>query len=177
MLFLYTVLCYNFHLFNLQKDWSQQIVPDIWPDAEPRTPITTVQWMRECELKHGRVSMLAVVGWLVVATGVRFPGTSFTSVSSPLAAHDACVANGSMGLLLAAVFVLELAGGAAIFDQAKGSGRQPGDFAFDPFKLSSNPDKKKRYAQAEIKNGRLAMLAISGILTQSAAFPDKALFF
>ena len=98
-------------------------------------------------------------------------------VLAPLAAHDACVANGSMGLLLAAVFVLELAGGAAIFDQAKGSGRQPGDFAFDPFKLSSNPDKAKRYAQAEIKNGRLAMLAISGILTQSAAFPDKALFF
>ncbi len=161
----------------LDKDWSQQIVPDIWPETEARTPITTIQWMREAELKHSRVAMLAVVGWLTTESGVRFPGSAFTSISNSLAAHDACVKNGSMGLLLSAIFLLELAGGAAIFDQAKGSGRQPGDFAFDPFKLSSNPDRAKKYAQAEIKNGRLAMLAISGILTQSAAFPDKSLFF
>ncbi len=161
----------------LDKDWSQQIVPDIWPESEPRTPITTIQWMREAELKHSRVAMLAVVGWLTTESGVRFPGSAFTSISNSLAAHDACVKNGSMGLLLSAIFFLELAAGAAIFDQAKGSGRQPGDFAFDPFKLSSSPDRAKKYAQAEIKNGRLAMLAISGILTQSAAFPDKSLFF
>ena len=133
--------------------------------------------MREAELKHGRVCMLAVVGWLTVAAGIRFPGSGFIRVGTPLAAHDACVANGSMGTLLAAVFVLEMAGGAAIFDQAKGSGRQPGDYSFDPLKLSVNPTKAKRYAQAEVKNGRLAMLAISGILTQSAAFPNKSLFF
>lgn len=152
-------------------------MPDIWPESESRTPITTIQWMREAELKHGRVSMLAIVGWLVVESGVRFPGAMFTSISSALSAHDACVKNGSMAVLLIAVFLLELAGGAAIFDQAKGSGRAPGDFAFDPFKLSSSPERAQRYAQAEIKNGRLAMLAISGILTQSAAFPDKGLFF
>jgi hypothetical protein len=170
-------MAFYFFLKNSQKDWSQQIVPDIWPETEARTPITTIQWMREAELKHSRVAMLAVVGWLTTESGVRFPGSAFTSISSSLAAHDACVKNGSMGLLLIAVFFLELAGGAAIFDQAKGSGRQPGDFAFDPFKLSANPDRAKKYAKAEIKNGRLAMLAISGILTQSAAFPDKSLFF
>lgn len=47
---------------NLQKDWSQQIVPDNWLDASERTPITTLEWMREAELKHSRVCMLAVLG-------------------------------------------------------------------------------------------------------------------
>eukprot|EP00522_Entomoneis_paludosa_P005730 CAMPEP_0172455936 /NCGR_PEP_ID=MMETSP1065-20121228/13190_1 /TAXON_ID=265537 /ORGANISM="Amphiprora paludosa, Strain CCMP125" /LENGTH=150 /DNA_ID=CAMNT_0013208485 /DNA_START=35 /DNA_END=484 /DNA_ORIENTATION=+ len=32
--------------------------------------------LRYVELKHGRVSMLAVVGYLVTAAGVRFPGAS-----------------------------------------------------------------------------------------------------
>ena len=165
----------------LEKDWSQQIVPDIMgtmPNAEARTsPVSTIQWMREAELKHSRVAMIAVVGWLVVECGVRFPGSSFTSIPSSMAAHDAAVSNGSMGFLLTACFIAELAGGAAIFDMAKGSGRKPGDFSFDPFKLSKSPERAARYAQAEIKNGRLAMMAISGILTQSAAFPDKGLFF
>ena len=48
-------------LFIFKKDWSQQVVPDIWPEAASRTPITTIEWMREAELKHGRLSMLAVV--------------------------------------------------------------------------------------------------------------------
>lgn len=55
---IYTEEC---NAFEYQKDWSQQVVPDIWPEATPRTPITTVEWMREAELKHGRLSMLAVV--------------------------------------------------------------------------------------------------------------------
>jgi len=32
-----------------------------------------VKWLREAELKHGRVSMLAVVGWLVTQAGIHLP--------------------------------------------------------------------------------------------------------
>lgn len=81
-------------------------------------------------------------------------------------------------MLLLIVSVLELANGAAIYDAALGSGRQPGDFSFDPIGFSSKSEfAARRYATNEIKNGRLAMLAISGILTQQAAFPELAFPF
>jgi light-harvesting complex I chlorophyll a/b binding protein 1 len=60
------------------------------------------------------------------------------------------------------VSLLELANGAAIYDMAKGSGRQPGEFNFDPLGFSKDPKARERYATSEIKNGRLAMMAISG---------------
>ena len=33
-----------------------------------------IKWMREAELKHGRICMLAWVGWVAVDLGVKFPG-------------------------------------------------------------------------------------------------------
>mmetsp|Transcript_31081 Transcript_31081/g.29668 ORF Transcript_31081/g.29668 Transcript_31081/m.29668 type:complete len:232 (+) Transcript_31081:101-796(+) len=160
------------------KDWSQQIVPDTWDEnAAQRTPVTTIEWMREAELKHGRVAMLAVLGWVVVDSGLRMPGSGYESITSSFAAHDAAVANGSMGFLLLMCGVAELTSGAAIFDQAKGSGRTSGDFSFDPLNLGKDLKKKERYAVSEVKNGRLAMLAISGILTQQATFPDQTFPF
>lgn len=81
------------------KDWSQQIVPDIWPEAAPRTPISTIEWMTEAELKHGRIAMLAVLGWVAVDAGIRFPGSESLTASIPnsLAAHTAAVDNGTLG--------------------------------------------------------------------------------
>lgn len=64
--------------------------------------------------------------------------------------------------------------GAALYDQAKGSGRTPGDFAFDPLGFGKDPRAREKYAVNEIKNGRLAMLAFSGIVTQAALSPDNA---
>jgi hypothetical protein len=40
--------------------------------------------------------------------------------------------------------MVEIVGGAALFDQAKGSGRLPGDYSFDPFNLSKDPKTLKR---------------------------------
>ena len=69
---------------------------------------------------------------------------------------------------------LEVLRGAAIYDQAKGSGRASGEFSFDPLGLGKDPKKRARYETSEIKNGRLAMLAISGIATVGALFPDRS---
>ncbi|KAJ1399901.1 chlorophyll a/b-binding protein domain-containing protein, partial [Ochromonadaceae sp. CCMP2298] len=127
------------------KDWSQQVVPDIWPETTKRTPITTLEWMREAELKHGRVCMLATLGWVAVDSGLRFPVDGFSNIPNSLAAHNAAVENGSMGFLLLVVGVMELVSGAALFDQAKGSGRNPGDFAFDPLNFSKDTKAAQRY--------------------------------
>lgn len=47
-------------------------------------------------------------------------------------------------------------------------GQEPGDFGFDPLKLSSKPAAvREKYQLQEIKNGRLAMSAIGGLVHQS----------
>lgn len=163
----------GFTSYWADKDWSQQIVPDIWLDPEERSPISTVEWMRECELKHGRVCMLATAGWVSVDAGLRFPGHTWADIPNSFEAHKACVENGSLGFLLFVVGFLEILFNTALFDQAKGSGRAPGDFSFDPAGLGKNPATLQRYKVNEIKNGRLAMLAFSGLVTQAAVFPDR----
>ena len=52
----------------------------------------------------------------------------------------------------------------AIQDMFQGSGRAPGDFAFDPLNCGKNPDALARRKLVEIKNGRLAMIATAGML-------------
>ena len=50
-----------------------------------------VNWLREAELKHGRICMLAICGWLANDNeAMKFPGEAFQGISS-LEAHDAMV--------------------------------------------------------------------------------------
>jgi hypothetical protein len=57
---------------------------------------------------------------VAVDSGLRMPSSGYESIPSSFAAHDAGVANGSMGFLLLICGIAELTSGAAIFDQAKG---------------------------------------------------------
>ena len=122
-------------------------------------------WMREAELKHGRVCMLAIVGWIAADIGLRAPGlpadSPLMSVTS-FTAHDAAVKQGSMIVLLIFCGVCEIAGFAAIQQTLEGK-RAPGDFA-----LTGNIQVTDSIKKAEIKHSRLAMMAFSGIATQSA---------
>lgn len=57
--------------------------------------------------------------------------------------------------MLWVVGFLELMTGAAIFEQAKGSGRASGDFSFDPLGLQGkNAAQKLSMQEKEIKNGK-----------------------
>eukprot|EP00304_Pavlova_gyrans_P003909 CAMPEP_0206036242 /NCGR_PEP_ID=MMETSP1466-20131121/2627_1 /ASSEMBLY_ACC=CAM_ASM_001126 /TAXON_ID=44452 /ORGANISM="Pavlova gyrans, Strain CCMP608" /LENGTH=201 /DNA_ID=CAMNT_0053410689 /DNA_START=11 /DNA_END=616 /DNA_ORIENTATION=- len=126
-----------------------------------------LKWMQEAELKHGRLCMLATLGFVVTDLGITAPGapTGFSSV----AAHDMAVEKGAMYVLLFAASVIEVCAGVPAVEQMmKGSGRAPGDFAFDPLGFSKkDAAAAKRLAVNEVKNGRLAMLAFSGMVTQA----------
>lgn len=50
----------------------------------------------------------------------------------------------------------------------EGSGRKPGEFKFDPLGFAKDEKSFKDLELKELKNGRLAMLAFSGIITQAA---------
>jgi len=123
-----------------------------------------VNWLREAELKHGRICMLAFLGWITVDAGITFPGDKFEGVKS-LAAHDISVANGSMWLLLSIVGACEFKHMSIILPKldADWGDWEPGNYKFDPLKLDSP---KRR--EIELKNGRVAMLAFSGLVTQCA---------
>jgi len=125
-----------------------------------------IKWLREAELKHGRICMLATLGF-VASEFVQLPG-DIHQVSA-VAAHDVAVKSGSLVQILLWVHFAEIIGTKAVIEMFEGSGREPGYFAFDPLNFSNGKSDavKADYALKELQNGRLAMLAFSGIVTQA----------
>mgnify|MGYP003957410731 CR=1 FL=1 len=149
-------------------------LPQIIPPAAtmaPAAPLPTMYWMREAELKHGRLCMLALVGFASVDIGFTFPGAEYQGVTS-VAAHDINVANGNMGFLLTAIAIIEIISSVGISQAANGGDRAPGDFAVDPLNFCSNEENTMKYKTMEITHCRLAMFAFSGMVTQAVAVND-----
>mmetsp|Transcript_200 Transcript_200/g.256 ORF Transcript_200/g.256 Transcript_200/m.256 type:complete len:201 (-) Transcript_200:368-970(-) len=123
-----------------------------------------MNWFREAELKHGRQAMLATVG-IVVPEFVRIPGPqfSFEAVPNVLDAHDALI-DSSMKQILLFISFAEAMSMAALSNMNEYD-RQPGDWGFDPIGLyPTDPEKRKAVQLKELKNGRLAMVAIGGMV-------------
>lgn len=161
------------YLSSIPKNFSGFIQPPQW---EETSGLPTLYWMREAELKHGRVCMLAWFGWLATdgAFGfpLRFPGDLYSveSIPSSYAAHDVLVSQGSMGFILFAAGLIEFCTGAVLVEVSKGeSDRAAGDYGLDPlnFLKGKSEDDVNRMKLRELKNGRLAMLAFAGVVTQS----------
>jgi len=128
--------------------------------------ICNMNFLREAEIKHGRVAMLGFAGIMVEAAGIKAPGVAETLGGSNdiFEIHNAAVAKGSMGQILLWVGLIEmLAGWPAMMERVNNPSAIPGDFKFDPLGLGKG-DKMARKQLVEIKNGRLAMLAVSGIV-------------
>mmetsp|Transcript_29591 Transcript_29591/g.71532 ORF Transcript_29591/g.71532 Transcript_29591/m.71532 type:complete len:198 (-) Transcript_29591:164-757(-) len=123
--------------------------------------------LRYTELKHGRIAMLAVVGFLTNYAGVRLPGdidysgTSFASIPAGAAAISK-VPVGGWGQIFAFILALEF-----IMRDNSGTGEFPGDFrsgtidyGWDEF----DEETKLQKRAIELNNGRAAMMGILGLM-------------
>ena len=163
-----------FYLSSIPKNFAGFIQPPQWEETEG---IDTLYWMREAELKHGRVAMLAWFGWLAAdgAFGItlRFPGDIYSvdAIPNSYNAHNILVEQGSMSFLLLCVGLIEFCSGAALVQVSKGElDREAGDFNLDPLQFLKGKSKEEsdKMKLRELLNGRLAMLAFSAVATQTA---------
>jgi len=123
--------------------------------------------LREYELTHGRVSMLAVVGYLTTAAGIRFPGAG--DVPAGLKSFDYLLASkdGQNVLLqmLAFMAVATIVNRDAdwLDNEAEHVGDYRNgslDFGWDKFDDATKIKKRT----IELNNGRAAMMGIWGLV-------------
>jgi light-harvesting complex I chlorophyll a/b binding protein 1 len=119
--------------------------------------------------------MLAWVGFVAVDLGFHiYPMPEAYEGLTSVTAHDALVEQGAMSQIFLWCGLFEVIGTIALIQMLEGSGREPGDFGFDPlgFLKGKSEEERNRMKLRELKNGRLAMLAFSGVVTQAVLY-DK----
>lgn len=130
-------------------------------------------WFREAELKHGRVAMLAFVG-LLAPEGFRIPLDDFQGDFDFVTCHSKFIyglGTGPMWWLLVFCSIIE-----SLRFKEMGLGfeklnlENAGDLNFGKSFLPKTAEGQTQMRIKELKNGRLAMLAVSGIITQAVAF-------
>mmetsp|Transcript_20593 Transcript_20593/g.42401 ORF Transcript_20593/g.42401 Transcript_20593/m.42401 type:complete len:212 (-) Transcript_20593:162-797(-) len=137
----------------------------------------TLKRYREAELTHGRVAMLAAVGFLA---GEAVEGSSFlfdAQVSGPAITHLSQVPVPFWLLLTIAIGASEQKRATIGWVEPENvpvdqpgllrSEYTPGDIGFDPLGLKpEDPEEFALLQTKELQNGRLAMLAAAGFLAQ-----------
>lgn len=135
-------------LFDLHK-----VAPTVFPHA---------QWLRESELKHCRAAMLASIGAFSAQYGLVIPG--YNAVADPVENLNkyALEFPGGVAQIILAIGIIEghFFPGDMWFGKSE---RQPGNLGYDPLGFSKNktPAQKANLELQELKNGRLAMMAMA----------------
>ena len=154
---------------------------------------TALQWYRTAEIKHARLAMLAAVGWPLAELFDK-PLAASLALKPLLVFQDRVpsVLNGGLdrtpaiywAAALGVAFAIESLGLLKQFnaDQVDGD-YTPGDLGFDPLNLAGDSTAERFYkSEAELFNGRLAMLAITGFAlqewwTSNAIVNETPIFF
>jgi len=164
----------------------------ILEDAQPKA----IKWFQNAEIKHGRIAMIATIGFMVQKWGIHFPlylGPTGSNAFHP-ASDTAWLLSSTTGVTfsdvaaaapLDAVKMVPLAGWAQVFAMAgwfeviafqrqwNEEGRVPGDYGYDPLGFTKREgglesEEMKKLRIQEIKNGRLAMMTIAAWVSNEA---------
>lgn len=134
--------------------------------------------MREAEIKHSRLAMLAAAGWPIselwdkqIADAVGLPSLLTNAGDAP------SLLNGGLDKISAAywVAIVSLAGIIELenmkMKEEKGKAYIAGDCNFDPLNLlPQDKEGQMQMMTKEIKHGRTAMMAILGFAIQEALY-------
>merc|ERR1719428_2460068 len=142
------------------------------------TPQGKIAFYREVELKHGRVAMLAALGFLV---GENFHPLFGGDIDVPgIYAFQETPLQNFWPAVVAAIAIPEVF---SVFSFNSPLGGQPwsmrtdrvaGDLGFDPLGLKpTDPKEFKDMQTKELNNGRLAMIAAAGMVAQELASGQK----
>ncbi|CAB9523455.1 Fucoxanthin-chlorophyll a-c binding protein [Seminavis robusta] len=120
--------------------------------------------MREAEVRHGRVAMLAVTGWLTTAAGVRLPGMEsmpFGFKALNAIQDQPMEVRGCVPFALGTAFFLT-----TVMQDVTGDSEFPGDYRNGlDFGWDSQTDEwKTKKRTVELNNGRAAQMGILGIM-------------
>lgn len=129
-------------------------------------------WLREAELKHCRVAMIAVAGILQVELFGPAPGCEAATAKNQMDAfwqiwnsHPQYIA---FALIL--ITIIEMVSGIAATSGRESGLRAPGDFGLDPLGfMKGDPAMAERLKAQEVANGRLAMWAAAGLIGQGCS--------
>jgi hypothetical protein len=148
----------------------------------------SIGWLRQAEIKHGRIAMAGFVGYIVHANGIHFPwkvpGDELCGTAGPVELWYN-LPYAAKAQIIAFVGIMEWWGELRLEEGQKHymRGGKPGYFPsfqglphpvpfdlFDPFKLQKNKSDewKAQRLKAEINNGRLAMIGLMAFLSEGA---------
>jgi len=159
---------------------------EFWGDSNA----ATIGFLRESEIKHGRVAMAGFVGYIVHANDIKFPYEPFVSAPNGVSPQELwkTLPEAAKWQIILTIAFFEFWRENSYILSSEGEahymrGGKPGYFPtfdqlphpvpfnlFDPFGLqkSMSAEKKAKSLLAEVNNGRLAMLGLMGFLSESA---------
>lgn len=136
-----------------------------------------VRYFREAEIKHGRVAMLAALGFLVAENFHPLFGGAIDVPS--FVAFQATPLQTFWPAVLVAIGALESISVGKFKDPQDNLWQlkddvELGDFGFDPLGLKpKDAEEMKSMQNKELNNGRLAMLSIAGMVAQELVTSQK----
>ena len=150
---------------------------------------SALQWQRKAEIKHARLAMLAVAGWPIAELLHKNIASTF-DLPSMLASRDRVpsILNDGLSHSFPVFWIATIAVAAAIeisesVEENLSVKLNPAELGFDPLNLGGKTEEQQHFMQeAELFNGQLGMLAITGFAIQerflgSAVVDQIPIFF